>query len=204
MQVIETPFPGLLIVEPTVFRDHRGFFLESYNRDRFTEAGVAAEFIQDNHALSVQPGVLRGFHLQLPPAAQAKLVWVVRGRVLDVAVDVRRGSPTFGKAFSLELSADRCTRLFIPKGFAHAYLTLESNTEFYYKVDAPYVPAAEAGFRWDDPDLGVDWTSFLDGPPILSGKDVSLPAFRDFDSPFRYDEAADVASAHSANQGGAS
>lgn len=188
MKVIETSFPGLLVIEPTVFRDRRGFFLESYNRDRFAEAGVDAEFVQDNHALSVQQGVLRGFHLQQPPAAQAKLVWVVRGRVLDVAVDVRKGSPTYGKAFATELDADRFTRLFIPRGFAHAYLTLESNTEFLYKVDAPYDPAMEAGFRWDDPDIGVDWVSLLNGPPILSDKDASLPFFRDFDSPFRYGE----------------
>lgn len=184
MRFIPTEFPGLLIVEPRVFQDQRGYFLESHSQSRFAAAGLNYAFIQDNHAFSRTPGVLRGLHLQLPPAAQAKLVRVIHGRVLDVVLDLRKGSPTYGRTYALELSGENFLQLLIPRGFAHAYLTLTPDTDFLYKVDAPYAPETEAGVAWDDPDLGVDWPV---GQPILSDKDKTLPRLRDFDSPFVFE-----------------
>ncbi len=181
MRLIETGLPGLALLEPKVFRDERGFFLESYSEAAFDSLGIRARFVQDNHAYSKQAGVLRGLHFQLPPFAQAKLVWVVRGSVLDVALDLRRDSPTFGRHFSVELSAENMKRLFIPRGFAHGYATLEPDTEFLYKVDAPFSPQADAGILWNDPDLGISWPV---AEPVLSPKDRLLPRLRDFDSPF--------------------
>jgi len=181
MRLIETGLPGLALLEPKVFRDERGFFLESYSEAGFDSLGIRARFVQDNHAYSVKAGVLRGLHFQLPPFAQAKLVWVVRGSVLDVVVDLRRDSPTFGKSFSVELSAENMTRLFIPRGFAHGYVTLAPDTEFLYKVDAPFAPQADAGIVWNDPDLGVSWPV---AEPVLSAKDRLLPRLKDFNSPF--------------------
>ncbi len=181
MRVIETGMPGLALLEPKVFRDERGFFLETYSEAAFAALGIHARFVQDNHAYSVSPGVLRGLHFQLPPFAQAKLVWVVRGSVLDVVVDLRRDSPSFGKHFSVELSAQNMLRLFVPRGFAHGYLTLAPDTEFLYKVDAPYAPQADAGILWSDPDLGIAWP---EDEPVLSPKDRQLPRLKDFDSPF--------------------
>ncbi|MGE4264616.1 MAG: dTDP-4-dehydrorhamnose 3,5-epimerase [Desulfovibrio sp.] len=181
MRLIETGLPGLALLEPKVFRDERGFFLESYSEAAFDSLGIRARFVQDNHAYSKQAGVLRGLHFQRPPFAQAKLVWVVRGSVLDVALDLRRDSPTFGRHFSVELSAENMKRLFIPRGFAHGYATLEPDTEFLYKVDAPFSPQADAGILWNDPDLGISWPV---AEPVLSPKDRLLPRLRDFDSPF--------------------
>jgi dTDP-4-dehydrorhamnose 3,5-epimerase len=181
MRLIETGLPGLALLEPKVFRDERGFFLESYSEAAFDSLGIRARFVQDNHAYSRQAGVLRGLHFQRPPFAQAKLVWVVRGSVLDVALDLRRDSPTFGRHFSVELSAENMKRLFIPRGFAHGYATLEPDTEFLYKVDAPFSPQADAGILWNDPDLGISWPV---AEPVLSPKDRLLPRLRDFDSPF--------------------
>nr|WP_018123529.1 dTDP-4-dehydrorhamnose 3,5-epimerase [Desulfovibrio oxyclinae] len=191
LNVIETGLPGLLVIEPRVFADQRGFFLESYNRERFRAVGVNADFIQDNHAFSAEPGVLRGFHFQRPPAAQAKLVWVVAGKVLDVVVDLRVGSPTYGRTFTGELSGRNQRRMFIPKGFGHAYAVLEPGTHFMYKVDAPYAPDLEGGIAWDDPQLAVDWqNAFGEEGPILSAKDRELPGMTDFESPFSYEEKA--------------
>jgi dTDP-4-dehydrorhamnose 3,5-epimerase len=181
MRLIETGLPGLALLEPKVFRDERGFFLESYSEAAFDSLGIRARFVQDNHAFSKQAGVLRGLHFQLPPFAQAKLVWVVRGSVLDVALDLRRDSPTFGRHFSVELSAENMKRLFIPRGFAHGYATLEPDTEFLYKVDAPFSPQSDAGILWNDPDLGISWPV---AEPVLSPKDRLLPRLKDFDSPF--------------------
>jgi dTDP-4-dehydrorhamnose 3,5-epimerase len=191
MRVIETGLPGLLLLEPKVFRDERGFFLESYSRAGFAQAGIAADFVQDNHACSTAAGVLRGLHFQLPPVCQAKLVWVTRGAVLDVVVDLRVGSPTYLRHYSVELSAENFQRLFVPKGFAHAYLTLTPHSEFQYKVDAPYSPANDAGLRWNDPDLGIAWPT-LPGvaAPLLSPKDQSQPLLKDFVSPFVYESPA--------------
>jgi len=183
MRLIDTGFPGLALLEPKVFQDERGFFLEAYNQDVFDALGIAARFIQDNHAHSVRAGVLRGLHFQLPPHAQSKLIWVVRGRVFDVAVDLRRGSPTFGRHYAVELSGENRLRLFIPRGFAHGYLTLTPEVEFLYKVDAAYAAAADSGLIWNDPDLGVAWPGV---EPQLSPKDQRLPRFRDFDTPFAF------------------
>lgn len=181
MRLIETGLPGLALLEPKVFRDERGFFLETYSEAAFDALGIGARFVQDNHAYSVHRGVLRGLHFQLPPFAQAKLVWVVRGSVLDVAVDLRRDSPTFGRHYSVELSAENMLRLFLPRGFAHGYMTLTPDTEFLYKVDAVYAPKADGGILWNDPDLGIAWPA---AEPVLSAKDKLLPRLKDFDSPF--------------------
>ena len=184
MQVRATGFPGLWLIEPAVFRDERGFFLESFSREAFAAEGLPTDFVQDNHACSRAAGVLRGFHFQRPPFTQAKLVWVVRGAVLDAALDLRRSSPTFGRCFTVELSAGNFLRLCIPKGFAHAYLTLAPETEFLYKVNAPYTPALEGGIAWNDPDLGLAWPL---ADPLLSAKDRALPRLRDFESPFVFE-----------------
>jgi dTDP-4-dehydrorhamnose 3,5-epimerase len=181
MRTIETGLPGLLLLEPKVFRDERGFFLETYSEAGFKALGVDARFVQDNHAYSAQKGVLRGLHFQRPPFAQAKLVWVVRGSVLDVVVDLRPESPTCGRHYAVELSAGNMLRLFVPRGFAHGYLTLAPDTEFLYKVDAPYAPQADGGILWNDPDLGIDWP---EAAPILSPKDVLLPRLKDIANPF--------------------
>lgn len=183
MKLNETEFPGLMVVEPKVFRDRRGFFLESFNKDVFAENGLPTDFVQDNHAYSSGLGVVRGLHLQMPPHAQAKLVWVTRGAVNDVVVDLRRGSPTYRRSFKIELSADNFLRLFIPKGFAHGYETLTEENEFMYKVDSGYFPGSEAGIRWDDPELEIDWKT---GNPVLSDKDRELPSLAEFDSPFEF------------------
>lgn len=190
MQVHETGFPGLLVLEPKVFKDERGFFLESYSREAFRTLGITCEFVQDNHAYSKDIGVLRGFHFQTPPAAQAKLVWVTCGAVLDVVVDLRKGSPQYGKLYQVVLSAKNFKRMLVPRGFGHAYVTLEPDTEFQYKVDAPYSPDNDGGVAWDDPDIGMEWAAALQGrAPILSEKDKHLPRLASFDSPFIYEEA---------------
>ncbi|MDD3487152.1 MAG: dTDP-4-dehydrorhamnose 3,5-epimerase [Candidatus Moranbacteria bacterium] len=181
MEFKETSLEGAYLIVPQVFRDERGFFLETYSEKKFAEAGVDARFVQDNHSLSVQKGVLRGLHFQLPPNAQAKLVRVTHGKVLDVIVDLRKNSPTFGKWESFELSDKNAQMLFVPRGFAHAFLTLEENTEFMYKVDNFYAPESDSGLAWNDPDLGIDWPI---KNPILSEKDQKLQGFREFNSPF--------------------
>jgi len=173
-----------MIITPKVWGDNRGFFLETYSKKTFAENGLDYAFVQDNHARSGAKGVLRGLHFQKPPAAQAKLVWCTRGAVFDVVVDLRKGSPTFGKSFGLELTEDNFKRLMIPRGFAHGYATLTENAEFQYKVDGPYAPEHDAGIIWNDPDLGVVWPV---DDPVLSGKDAVLPRFRDLDSPFTFE-----------------
>jgi len=180
--MIETcPIDGLLVITPKRHGDERGFFSETYNAQALAEAGFDKPFVQDNHSLSRQKGVLRGLHFQTPPFAQDKLVRVLRGAVLDVAVDLRSGSSTYGQHFALELSADNWKQLLIPVGFAHAFYTLEPDTEVAYKVTAPYAPDHDAGLRWDDPDLAIDWPG---NNPVLSAKDAQLPLFAGFKSPF--------------------
>jgi dTDP-4-dehydrorhamnose 3,5-epimerase len=181
MQFIETSLKGAWLIKPKVFRDERGFFLESYSEKVFAENGIDAKFVQDNHSLSVKKGVLRGLHFQLPPNEQAKLVRVTRGKVLDVIVDIRKNSPTFGKWESFELTSENFEMLFIPRGFAHAFLTLEDNTEFMYKVDGFYAPESDSGIIWNDPDLNISWPI---KEPILSEKDSKLQNFKIFKSPF--------------------
>lgn len=188
MQVHETGIPGLLVLVPQVFQDERGFFLESYSEHRFREIGIDCAFVQDNHAYSREVGVLRGFHFQVPPVAQAKLVWVTRGAVLDVVVDLRKGSPTYGRWQHVILSSANFKRMFIPRGFGHAYATIMPDTEFQYKVDAPYSSEHEGGVLWNDPDIAMDWQSALQGKdPILSEKDKRLPTLAQFDSPFVFE-----------------
>ena len=177
MKITPTALPEVLILEPTVFGDSRGFFMESYNRRAFNEAvGHDVEFVQDNHSRSTR-GVLRGLHYQLPPHAQGKLVRVVQGAVFDVAVDVRRGSPTFGKWDGVELSAENHRQLWIPPGFAHGFLVLSAVADFLYKTTDYYSPADERAMRWNDPDIGIRWP--LTTLPALSQRDAAAPLLRE-------------------------
>ncbi|MBV6826747.1 dTDP-4-dehydrorhamnose 3,5-epimerase [Pseudomonas sp. PD9R] len=178
MNVVTTDLPGVLIIEPKVFGDERGFFYESFNAKAFAEAtGVDAKFVQDNHSRS-QKGVLRGLHYQLQNT-QGKLVRVTAGEVLDVAVDIRRSSPNFGKWVAVRLSADNHRQLWVPEGFAHGFVVLSEYAEFLYKTTDYYTPSAERSIRWDDPDLAIDWQ--LDAAPQLSGKDQNGVFFKDAD-----------------------
>jgi dTDP-4-dehydrorhamnose 3,5-epimerase len=170
MQVIPTDLPGVLLIEPTVFGDARGFFLESYHAQRYAEAGIPDHFVQDNHSRS-QRGVLRGLHYQLTHP-QGKLVWVMRGEVFDVAVDIRRGSPTFGRWVGIVLSADNHRQLYIPPGFAHGFCVLSEIVDFFYKCTDFYHPEDEGGVLWCDPDLGINWPITT---PVLSEKDQRYP-----------------------------
>ena len=174
MEIVPTAIPDVKVLVPKKIGDHRGFFSEIYSRKAFEAAGVRADFVQDNHSLSAEVGVVRGLHFQLPPAAQDKLVRVVRGAVLDVAVDIRRSSPTFGRHVSHVLSAENWRQMFIPAGFAHGFLTLEPNTEVIYKVTAYYAPDRDRGVRWDDPALGIDW-GIDPAKAVLSERDRKHP-----------------------------
>jgi dTDP-4-dehydrorhamnose 3,5-epimerase len=174
------------LIQPKRIGDDRGWFSETWNARRFEAAGVAVQFVQDNHSLSRSPGVLRGLHFQTPPHAQAKLVRCVRGRILDVAADVRRGSPTYGQWVAAELSAQNGRQLFVPVGFAHGFLTLDADTEVEYKVSDYYAPECDGGLIWNDPQISIAWPLGEDGP-TLSPKDARLPLLQDFDSPFDYD-----------------
>ncbi len=169
---------GLALLVPSVFEDSRGFFAESYNRERFRAVtGVDTEFVQDNHSRSIR-GVLRGLHYQLSPREQGKLVRVVRGAVLDVAVDIRRSSPTFGEWFSVELTEDNHKQLWVPPGFAHGFLTMSESADLVYKVTEYYSPEHDRGIRWDDPEIGIDWPD-VGIDPIVSQKDADAPFLRD-------------------------
>lgn len=180
MTIIEEPLPGLLLLEPRVFRDGRGYFFESFNALQAQTAGIPCAFVQDNQSLSSR-GVLRGLHFQAPPYAQAKLVRVVSGSVNDVVVDIRKSSPTYGKHYTAHLSADNFRMLFVPEGFAHGFETLEDNTIFQYKCSGYYHKESEGGLRWNDPTLGIQWE--LDSP-LVSDKDQVLPLWEAFESPF--------------------
>lgn len=172
LKLIETKFKDAFLIEVNVFGDHRGFFMESYNKKLFAEHGINMEFIQDNHALSQQAGTLRGLHYQLNPYAQTKLVRATRGAIYDVIVDIRKGSPTYGQWQGFTLSAENKLQLLVPRGFAHGYCTLEENTEVQYKVDNWYSPEHDRGIAWDDPSLNIDWPV---KNPILSAKDQQHP-----------------------------
>lgn len=177
--------PGVLLIEPTRFGDDRGFFSEVYNERAFKDSGITNHWVQDNHARSTDRHMLRGLHFQAPPHAQAKLVRVAVGSIFDVVVDLRDGSPTFGKSVAVTLSATAWNQLYVPTGFAHGYLTLEPFTEVLYKVDDYYAPDCEGGIIWSDPDLNIDWP--LEGHvPQLSAKDHLLPRLKDFRTPFCY------------------
>ena len=176
--------PGLLLVTPKKFADSRGFFSETYNARDLRAAGFDLPFVQDNHSLSAARGTVRGLHFQAPPHAQDKLIRVVRGRILDVAVDIRVGSPTYGRHAAVELSAENWKQLLVPAGFAHGFCTLEPDTEVIYKVTSLYAPSADMGFRWNDPQLAIPWPEFAGAE--LSGKDAALPFFAERPSPFVY------------------
>lgn len=180
MKITTTPIEGLLIIEPQVFTDPRGYFYESYNKEKFVAAGINLEFVQDNQSLS-QKGIVRGLHFQAPPFAQGKLVRVIQGAVMDVAVDIRKNSPTYGQHFTLELSAENRTMFFIPPGFAHGFETLIDNTIFLYKCTDVYNKESEGGLLWNDADLGIKWNS---SDPLISDKDKILPRIKEFTSPY--------------------
>lgn len=185
MKISKTPVSDLLVLEPRRFGDDRGFFSETWNARTMAGAGIAAEFVQDNHSFSTEAKTVRGLHFQAPPHAQAKLVRCGRGRLFDVAVDIRSGSPTYGKWFGVELSFENGRQLFIPAGFAHGFATLEPETEIVYKCSDYYAPECEGALRFDDPDLGIDWG--LSGQPAaISEKDLNASSFRGFESPFQW------------------
>ena len=186
LNVDETPLAGLRVLTPRRFGDARGFFSESWNARRMAENGMDIAFVQDNHSLSTEPATLRGLHFQSPPHAQAKLVRCGRGRLWDVAVDIRKGSPTFGRWFGTELSFENGRQMLIPEGFLHGFVTLQPETEIVYKCSDYYTPDCDRAIAWDDPDLAIAWP--LDGgAPVLSEKDAVAPAFRDFENPFTWE-----------------
>ncbi|MEO1975858.1 MAG: dTDP-4-dehydrorhamnose 3,5-epimerase [Paracoccaceae bacterium] len=184
LDIQPTALPGVLILTPRRFGDARGFFSESWNAKRMAEHGLHFDFVQDNHSLSAQVGTVRGLHFQSPPHAQDKLVRCGRGRLFDVAVDIRKGSPTYGQWVGEELSFENGRQLLVPAGFLHGFVTREPDTEICYKCTDYYAPECDGAVRWDDPDIGIDWG--LAGEAVLSGKDAAAPLLADFDSPFTY------------------
>ncbi|WP_431305286.1 dTDP-4-dehydrorhamnose 3,5-epimerase [Sediminicoccus sp. BL-A-41-H5] len=183
MKITPQSIPDVLLIEPNRFGDARGFFSEVWKRSALAAAGLTADFVQDNHSLSREAGVVRGLHFQRPPTAQGKLVRVVRGRILDIAVDIRQDSATYGQHVACELSAENWQQLWVPRGFAHGFMTLEPDTEVLYKVDAEYDRATDAGILWDDPALGIKWP-VLPGGVILSDKDRNAPRLAEIPPPF--------------------
>ena len=175
MPFLKTEIPDLLIFDPVVYKDNRGYFFESYNEQTFFKEGVTNRFVQDNQSFSTY-GVIRGLHYQLDPHAQSKLVRVLQGRIIDVAVDLRRSSPTFGKWFAIQLSGDNKRQLFVPRGFAHGFSVLSETAEVSYKCDGFYSKESEGGIRYDDPELGIDW-QLPAGKAVVSAKDLDLPLF---------------------------
>lgn len=183
MRIETTPLDGVKVIVPKKFADGRGFFAETYNRETFRREGLDVEFVQDNQSLSAGVGTVRGLHFQSPPFAQAKLVRVLKGRILDVVVDLRRQSARFGQHFAIELSAENFKQLFVPIGFAHGFCTLEPDTEILYKVSDLYAPQHDHGLAWNDPALGIAWPVAEDAA-VLSDKDRRHPRLADLDSPF--------------------
>ncbi|WP_438981373.1 dTDP-4-dehydrorhamnose 3,5-epimerase [Lentibacter sp.] len=186
MKVTATVLPDVLLIEPARFGDNRGFFSESWNKERMAEHGIGVDFVQDNHSLSSAVGTVRGLHFQAPPNAQAKLVRCGRGVLFDVAVDIRKGSPTYGQWVGEELSFENGKQLFIPEGFAHGFITRTPDTEIIYKCNAYYAPESDGAILWDS--CGIDWG--FNGTPELSAKDANAPSFASFDSPFTWEAAA--------------
>lgn len=184
MNIIETPIPGLLIIEPKVFADERGYFFESFSETKFKEKGLIYNFVQDNESKSHR-GVIRGLHYQLAPFAQTKLIRVVRGTVYDVAVDLRKGSPTFGQWYGLEVSATNKKQFYIPRGFAHGFSVLSEYAIFSYKCDEFYNPSAERGIRLNDPTLNIDWKVPAE-EAVISNKDLVSPFFADAEMNFKF------------------
>ena len=177
--------PDVLLVQPARMADPRGYFVETFSRRAYRELGIACDFVQDNQSFSTRRGIIRGLHFQRPPHPQAKLVRVLKGSVFDVAIDLRRGSPTFGKWCGATLTAEKANQLFVPHGFGHGFCTLESDTEVAYKVDDYYAPECEDGLIWNDPDLGIAWP-IESWEAILSEKDARLPRLSVFEAPFIY------------------
>lgn len=178
MQIIETEIPDVKILVPRRYKDARGYFAETYNQKILSEIGIEATFVQDNQSMSAETGVIRGLHYQIGPMAQVKLVRVLRGAILDVALDIRRASPTFGRHVSVRLNAEDGKQVLIPLGFAHGFATLQPNTEVFYKVSDYYSPAHERGIRWNDPALGIDW-GVDESSAILSERDRAHPMFQE-------------------------
>lgn len=176
--------PEVILIEPRQFGDDRGWFMETYKESDFVEAGIDQAFVQDNHSLSGEEGVIRGLHYQRQPKAQGKLVRCTRGKILDVAVDIREGSPTYKRWVAVELSAENARQLWVPPGFAHGFCTLTEDCEVVYKVTAEYDPELDSGFQWDDPEIGVDWPV---DDPVLSEKDEMAPPFAECDANFSYE-----------------
>ena len=183
MEITGTNIAEVKIVKPKIFGDHRGFFSETYNKRDLAKQGIDIEFVQDNHSLSATKGTIRGLHFQIPPYAQDKLVRVTRGAIFDVAVDLRKDSPTFGQHVSAKISAEEWNQILVPIGFAHGFCTLEPNTEVIYKVSNYYVPDHDKGMRWNDPELGIQWP-ILEEETVLSEKDQAQPLFAD--TPFYF------------------
>lgn len=184
MDIVKTSVLDVWIIKPKVFGDHRGWFMESWSAKSFEVEGFHYHFVQDNHSFSQKKGTLRGLHFQTGKYSQAKLVRCTKGAVLDVAVDLRVGSPTYKKWVAVDLSAENKNQLLIPKGFAHGFLTLTDNVEFLYKADNYYEPQVDSGLRWNDPDIGVDWEC---ASPVLSDKDAKLPFLKDMSPGFTYE-----------------
>ncbi len=176
MKATETELKGVFVLEPQVFGDARGWFMESWSQRKMHDAGIDVQFVQDNQSFSAQKGTLRGLHYQLNPMCQAKLLRCTRGKIFDVAVDIRKGSPQYGKWVGVELSAENKKQLFIPRGFAHGFITLTDDVEVQYKADNYYAPEYDGNIRWDDPDIGVEWPL---KPVILSEKDSKAPLLKE-------------------------
>lgn len=183
MNIVKTDAEDVIIIEPKVFGDHRGWFTETYSKEKFNELGIHIDFIQDNHSFSAQKGTLRGLHFQLNPKAQTKIVRCTKGKILDVAVDLREGSPTYKKWIAVELTEENKKQLLIPKGFAHGFLTLTDDVEVQYKVDEYYSPENDRSIRFDDPEIGVVWG--IDSP-VLSDKDFNAPLLKESDVNFKF------------------
>lgn len=186
MKITNTFLDGVLVIEPTVFGDHRGWFMETYSDQKLKETGLKLTFVQDNHSFSATKGTLRGLHYQLSPKAQTKLVRCTKGSIYDVAVDIRKGSPTYGKWFGLELSAENKKQLLVPKGFAHGFITLEDDVEVQYKVDELYSPECDRGIIWSDPTIAIEWP--IDITPVLSAKDEKAPTLEEAENNFYYEK----------------
>ncbi|MBR4611009.1 MAG: dTDP-4-dehydrorhamnose 3,5-epimerase [Erysipelotrichaceae bacterium] len=188
MKKIETAIKGVYIIESDCYGDHRGWFMETYNQAKFHEMGINTIFVQDNMSYSAQKGTLRGLHYQRAPYSQAKLVRCTKGTVIDVAVDIRKGSPTYGKWVSCELSDENKRMFYLPKGMAHGFLTVTDDVEFQYKCDELYNKESEGGIRYDDPTINVDWGTLLNGiEPVLSEKDKNAPSLADCNANFVYE-----------------
>jgi dTDP-4-dehydrorhamnose 3,5-epimerase len=183
MQFDYTALEGVFLITPPRIGDHRGFFSESYSRQKLADQGVDLEFVQDNHSLSREEGTVRGLHFQAPPHAQDKLVRCGRGALFDVAVDIRKGSPTYGQWVGYELSFENGRQLLVPAGFAHGFMTLQPDTEIVYKCSDYYAPETEGALLWNDPDLAIDWP-FAGIAPVISDKDAIAPCIAEYDSPF--------------------